>query len=285
MTPEGQHQCLHVWYAPEDGAGAQEGRDDGQHPETMVDFLAETGWAPASFQDGGKAGDAAAAVTEPGSMPDAGGTGDAAAPADAVTRTPGFVYDPGSGFLFDAASGYYHDANTGLYCHPDLEGGAWGAFDESGSFLPIREEETNGSGGATAGTAAMAVPEGAAGTSAGTHTPQGRDDIGVQPGHDVARPSQLPPSTARAMAPKKTGRNAAVIGAAPKLDSQGLLALARLSEERERRQQEKERKGCGNAAEPSGVGSSNVTGMPANLAPAAPVQGVLHRGKWANRGV
>lgn len=94
-----------------------------------------------------------------------------------------------AGYYYDAGSGYYYDANTGLYYHPTTQ--QWYSYDQStGQYTTVSSTGTS-----TAGQAALASAENVVNAS-------------------------------KAIAAKPAARKGAVIGAAPQLNPQGLLAAA-----------------------------------------------------------
>lgn len=118
----------------------------------------------------------------------------------------GFVYDSASGYWHDAVSGYYYDANTGLYCHPQTQ--QWYSQDATtGEFTPYAADQ-----GIT-GAGANALES----TTAAVAAAQSLNQL------------HAPEVTVKLPSSKKKG---AVIGSAPKLSHEGLMAAAKAAEEK-----------------------------------------------------
>lgn len=164
----------------------------------------------------------------------------------------GFVYDQASGYWYDAASGYYYDANTGLYYHQST--GQWYSYDHATGQYAAAGTGAAAAGGGQQAAGGTAVGAGVSGAGAGG-------------------------------AERKRG---AVIGAAPVLNAQGLLAAAALAEEKSKQAAKAATKQGQAAKAGQAQGGKAAPGGPAGGAasapqPAAPVQGVIHRGKWSQR--
>lgn len=179
----------------------------------------------------------------------------------------GFVFDAASGYYYDAASGYYWDANTQLYYHSSTN--AWYMYDHAtGQYTQC--------------------PDTSGGTAAGSATGQ------EQPVHGTA--ASGPTASA--------ARRGAVIGAAPVLNAQGLLAVAAVAEEKERAQAKAAKQQAAAAAAKRSGGAAAAAAKPAakakpaaaaaqppkgaSAAPAVAgaatqLQGVIHRGKWSSQ--
>ncbi|KAK9805991.1 hypothetical protein WJX73_001355 [Symbiochloris irregularis] len=122
----------------------------------------------------------------------------------------GFVYDSNSGYYYDASSGYYYDANSGLYYHQDTQ--SWYSQDATtGEMTP-----------AAAGTSSAAEATIAATNSAVAEVQALASLTAPEISHD--------PTTTPAPMAKKRG---AIIGSAPQLNAQGLMAAAELAKEKE----------------------------------------------------
>ncbi|KAK9816422.1 hypothetical protein WJX72_000054 [[Myrmecia] bisecta] len=139
-----------------------------------------------------------------------------------AAQASGFVYDSASGYYYDAASGYYYDANTGLYF--DSQSKQWYMVDPAtGEYLPYGNEHTPSQpqGLSSATESAIAAINAAVEAEA----------LSLQ--YLTAPEAKLPDEAPKAAA-KKRG---AIIGAAPKLNPEGLLAAAREAQERSQQQQ------------------------------------------------
>lgn len=133
----------------------------------------------------------------------------------------GFVYDQASGYWYDAASGYYYDANTSLYYHRSTN--VWYSYDHAtGQYAAV------GGGEDSSANATVDKPEGstASMSQGGAGTASAVTAVATS---GTSRQTSL----AVAAKPTKTGvtkRAGAIIGAAPVLNAQGLLAAAALAE-------------------------------------------------------
>uniref|UniRef100_A0A7R9Z590 RNA-binding protein n=1 Tax=Chlamydomonas euryale TaxID=1486919 RepID=A0A7R9Z590_9CHLO len=164
------------------------------------------------------------------------------------TSRAGFVYDPTTGYWYDNVSGYYYDANTGLYYHRSTN--QWYSYNqESGEYIVAGASDAN-TVSSSAAESAIAATESA-----------------------MAVRAEAP----KAAAERKRG---AIIGASAQLSSQGLMQMVQLLDEKE---QEAKALAAQKAAEDAKKQKQvPAPGAPAN-APAGPVQGVIHKGKWASR--
>ncbi|KAL6771952.1 hypothetical protein ACKKBG_A28410 [Auxenochlorella protothecoides x Auxenochlorella symbiontica] len=179
--------------------------------------------------------------------------------SQAPSAAPGFAYDPASGYMYDPGSGYYYDANSGMYCHPSL--GVWGTLDgETGAFAPYQEPGLASTGVSSAAEASLAAAH-------ETIEQERRRAAGAA----TVAASGPGPGAAQTQQPRRS----AVIGAAPQLDAQGLFEAARALQQRE----DEKARAASSAHRPPAAKSA-----PAPIPATKPaVQGVVHRGKWAQR--
>lgn len=207
----------------------------------------------------------------------------------------GFQYDRSTGYWYDPGSGYYYDANTGLYYNAVIQ--QWLAYDHAtGQYTPCGASE-NGTGGDKALVTSQANPGLSSAAESAIAATEAVLGVGAQ---STAHPNN-----------NKERKRGAVIGAAPQLNPQGLLAAAQLAQEREEqaraactkqpRQQPQQHGGKGNRAGNSGGGGGgggaghqpqtkgnksfpSTAGVEANHhSSGGAVQGVIHRGKWSQR--
>lgn len=155
---------------------------------------AYSAWQPKEF-------DAAPGEAEPAPGQENGSTAESQS---------GFVYDSTSGYYYDASSGYYYDANSGLYFHSETQ--SWYQQDAS-------------TGEMTACSADATAPTSAATSIAATNEAVAE----VQALASLTAPELNYEPLAKAPVRQK----GAVIGSAPKLNSQGLMAAAELAREKE----------------------------------------------------
>ncbi|EFJ51961.1 hypothetical protein VOLCADRAFT_120369 [Volvox carteri f. nagariensis] len=260
VVPSGSSQPLRLCYARDKfggtGAGPAGTSAGAEALEAAQAMSAYSNWEPKAFDARALDGDAPDGQQEQlnkSQEQEQAGTsgGSAQGQAQGQEQTPaGFVYDPTSGYWYDAASGYYYDANTGLYYHRSTN--QWYSYDHAtGQYAAV------GGGASTSG--------------------------------DVKDASV---STRAAYQPARAGsakRSSAVIGAAPVLNAQGLLAAAALVEERSKmaqKQQQAKQQGKAQTAVKAIIQQQSSRPQPAGAQAAAvpaQVQGVIHRGKWAQR--
>mmetsp|Transcript_20435 Transcript_20435/g.56626 ORF Transcript_20435/g.56626 Transcript_20435/m.56626 type:complete len:347 (+) Transcript_20435:1009-2049(+) len=170
----------------------------------------------------------------------------------------GYQYDESTGYYYDATSGYYYDPNTGLFCNSTDQ--QWYMYNSvTGTYLPV------GGGGA-----AGAQPQ----------QQQGADEAEA-----AAAAAQTPAATVTAAPAKKKG---AIIGAAPKLNAEGLLAKARqeaMLQAKKLKAEAKKLAAAQNHAAPTASAAAATAMMPPPPAPGAaatagrPLQGVVHESK------
>ncbi|GAX84949.1 hypothetical protein CEUSTIGMA_g12370.t1 [Chlamydomonas eustigma] len=190
----------------------------------------------------------------------------AAAGIEGSSASPGFVYDSASGYWYDAASGYYYDANTSLYYHPSAQ--QWYSYNAA-----TGEYTAAGGGSSSTGAtaAAAATPSSASGLS---NAAQGA--ISTMEAAVSAASARSAASASAAAAQKKRG---AVIGSAPHLNSQGLMAAVQQLQEKEMHQKAlAAQKASQQKQQQQKLGGGTTT-----AAVPGPVQGVIHKGKWAAR--
>lgn len=268
-------EALEAQFGPLTIEFAEEGLRGGEAAQVELGpngVLEGTSWEPASFeeQETGDAEAAAAPVAvdceRPGDGPgssavmEARGHGSTTEEASqAPSAAPGFAYDPASGYMYDPGSGYYYDANSGMYCHPSL--GVWGTLDgETGAFAPYQEPGLASTGVSSAAEASLAAAH-------ETIEQERRRAAGAA----TVAASGPGPGAAQTQQPRRS----AVIGAAPQLDAQGLFEAARALQQRE----DEKARAASSAHRPPAAKSA-----PAPIPATKPaVQGVVHRGKWAQR--
>ncbi|MEW5301957.1 MAG: hypothetical protein WDW36_004780 [Sanguina aurantia] len=287
---------------------------------------------------------AAATVTQAaavgnGSSSAAQGAPAAAAEAVASSSAPGgFAFDAASGYWYDAASGLHYDANTGLYYQSASQ--QWYSYDHAtAKYTAVGAGDStavaSGPAAASSGTptAAAAAVTAVASSSVGRKHEVKRQAVSSAAAATaavaVAAPAEVgmwanrssvavAAATAKVSAPERR-RASAVMGSAPKLNSQGLLVAAqqalptaaRVLQEREQAQRaaavaeerEKARKDLaaaklatqavaaaaralvfGAGAHPGQAQQRSAAAPPAaQVMPSGPVQGVVHKSKWAQR--
>ena len=155
----------------------------------------------------------------------------------------GFVLDPASGYYYDAKSGYYYDPKTSLYYHSSTK--HWYQFNQStGEYKAVTTQASTTSASAPSTTYAPNPDP--------TPAPKASEQVAAEKVAVPAEPSA--PVTKKA---------SAVIGAAPQLNPGGLLLAAIQMDEKAKAKLKME--------------SAPVP------VPSAPIQGVIHKGKWANK--
>ncbi|KXZ56739.1 hypothetical protein GPECTOR_1g666 [Gonium pectorale] len=288
-VPAGGSQPMRLCYARDKfgGAGtAPTGTAAGADAlEAAQAMSAYSSWEPKAFDakalDGeavhGAAQQAAQQTATEAGTGQAGPSSAAAGQASGSQAQPsqsqapaGFMYDPASGYWYDAASGYYYDANTQLYYHRSTN--QWYSYDHAtGQYAAV--------GGGAAGNASHADAGGSAAGGGGA-------SVAAEQGPQLAVAAAAAATTSGS-----TGKRAgAVIGAAPVLNAQGLLAAAALAEEKNKAAQRAAQKAkqqqavAGSAPGALQQALGQVAQAPLASGPAqGPVQGVIHRGKWAQR--
>ncbi|KAG1670384.1 hypothetical protein FOA52_000144 [Chlamydomonas sp. UWO 241] len=306
--------------APATGNASAQGHDALQAAQAMAAY---SSWEPKSYGGDGGGGcgptalDVVAGGWEPKAFGDgeeededkAGGTGDAAAqqPAVAQAAAPaaggaraGMVYDASTGYWYDAASGYYYDANTGLHYHRTTNqwyshNHATGEYSVAGGGQSTTEtqQQQQQAGGSSDGGSAQAA---AAGPSSAAQSAIAAAEFAMAARAEAAKSAAATAAAkqqaakqqqqaktkaaagvavAAAVAAKQRG---AVIGSAPQLSSAGLMAMVQLLEEKELQDKALAAMKAADAAKQQA--KAKAAAPPA--AP-APIQGVVHKGKWASR--
>ncbi|EIE24714.1 hypothetical protein COCSUDRAFT_41038 [Coccomyxa subellipsoidea C-169] len=204
------------------------------------------------------------------------------AAATEVQAASGFAYDSTSGYYHDCSSGYYYDANTGLYFVTESQ--QWLGLDPAtGHFYDPAQQSADPAGEAAQSTTGAFAADGQVAAA----QQQSLADL------------QAPEATYQIKkAPAKN--RGAIIGSAPKLNSEGLLAAARAAQEKEERQRAQEAKERAKAAaaakraqqqkQPQGVmqqqhepprGNQGAPATAAVSMPQGPVRGVIRSsGRW-----
>ncbi|KAJ9526592.1 hypothetical protein QJQ45_017649, partial [Haematococcus lacustris] len=259
----------------------------------------------------------ASAQAGPGTC-DAGAGAGPGAEAGVTSSSSDYVLDPSTGYYWVPASGAYWDPGSGFFFFPAT--GQWCRYDaDKGEYLPADAAgngvvaDTSGTDGANAAQAALAAAETALNSAKS-------GPAGVAPAGGKVSATRAASAAVRSAQPKVSGaaaqerRKGAIIGAAPKLSSQGLLAAAMLLNEKEAQakalaaaqqkaaaqQQQAAQARASNAASAAkkataafpGLGSqakpaaAQTAGVPAPANPApAQVTGVIHKSKWSQRNV
>ncbi|GIL99478.1 hypothetical protein Vretimale_4633 [Volvox reticuliferus] len=197
-------------------------------------------------------------------------------------QTPaGFVYDQASGYWFDAASGYYYDANSGLYYHRSTN--QWYSYNHStGDYAAVGGG--NGSGDGEGSGTSTVYQAGSTTSAAGPISASTATHVATRQ-HSVLTSAPKPAGGGSG----STKRVGAVIGAAPVLNAQGLLAAAALAEEKSKMAQKASQQLLAKQQGKQQTGSKATMQQQqarphvAGAQVPAQVQGVIHRGKWAQR--
>ncbi|PNH12413.1 RNA-binding protein 5, partial [Tetrabaena socialis] len=286
-VPAGCAQPLRLCYARDKfgGVGGPMGGAAGGVDGADAAQAMYSGWEPKAFDAKALDGEAAGQDGAGGSRPRGGAQGQeaagtskagpsAASSSAAQGQTPaGFVFDAASGYWYDAASGYYYDSATGLYYHRTTN--TWYSYDRAtGVYAAAGAQQATATAAAEDCAPLQDSAEAAAAAAAATPVAT-----------EGAAAPQAQPAVVAAKAPAvAAAKRTAVIGAAPVLNVQGLLAAAALAEEKNKKAQKVVQQQAKQAAR-AGQAAIGPQPQPQAKAPAgpAPVQGVIHRGKWAQR--
>jgi hypothetical protein len=257
----GQRWRLRISYAQDRYENCE---GEGEAPPGAA-ALERAGWQPKAFDEDEAGVDVDLGVDPLEAAAAAAAAKEEERAAAAQGAPEGFTPDAASGYLLDAGSGLLYDAATGFYFHPQLQ--RWGSYDRAaGAFTPYGDGDGDG-----------AQPAAAA---AGVTT--AAQDTSEMPNAELyaSRAAQLAQQAELALqaAPRVSvvRRQGAVIGAAPQLGARGLIAAAMAAEERAAALREQQR------AEEARSAAAAAKAA-ADAAAATPVQGIIHRGKWASR--